>query len=140
MDNTILVGKYLYRALSNDTNILSIVSVDKIFPLMPKVQYNDETGEEEDVTFPFVVYSRESLTPVYTKDMLTSNQVRFTIIAVSNDYIESLELANYIRNCLECKNYKDSDIEISTIKMDSISEETIEEAYIQKMTFSFDSK
>ena len=71
MDNTILVGKYLYRALSNDTNILSIVSVDKIFPLMPKVQYNEVTGDEEDVTFPFVVYSRESLTPVYTKDMLT---------------------------------------------------------------------
>lgn len=138
MDNSILVGKYIYQALSNDDTLTALVSSDKIFPLKAKVQVNPETGDEEDITFPFIVYARESLTPIYTKDMLTSNQVKFTIIAVSDEYEESLEIANAVRNCLECKVYQDNNINISRIKLDTISEETIDEAFIQTIGFSFE--
>lgn len=138
MDNSILIGKYIYQALSVDETVTSYVDADKIFPLIAKVQINPETGEGEDITFPFIVYSRESLTPIYTKDMLTSNRVTFAIIAISDEYEESIEIANAIRNCLECKNYRDNNITISRIKLDAVSEETIDESYIQKLDFSFE--
>lgn len=137
MDNSILVGKYIYKSLVNDSRIQEVISGDKIFPLAPRIQYNEQTGKEEDITFPFCVYAREALTPIYTKDMLTDNEVIFSVVVLSDDYLESLELANLVRNNLECKTYKDDDIFISRIKLESCSEETLDEAYIQKLTFKF---
>ena len=58
------------------------------------------------------------MTPIYTKDMLTDNEVIFSVVVLSDDYLESLELANLVRNNLECKTYKDEDIFISRIKLE----------------------
>lgn len=137
MDNSILVGQYIYTILSEYTELTNLVSSDKIFPLMAIVEINPDTGEEQDITFPFITFSRESLTPVYTKDLLTENQVVFTIICVSDEYKESLLIANSVRHALESKFIRNEEITISRIKLDSIQEETIENAYVQKMQFSF---
>ena len=101
--------------------------MDKVFPLIANA----------DTTFPFIVYQRSSLMPIYTKDILTENQVSMTIIVVSDEYIQSLELANAVRHALEGHRYNDEDISISTMKMESVSEETLDDAYIQRMIFTF---
>lgn len=135
MDNSILVGKYLYSILSQDAGVTSLVDPDKILPLLAMGQ--EDNGEFVDIKFPFITYTREDITPVYTKDYLTDNIVKFTILCVDKDYINSLDVANAVRHALECKRYSDENIKIFSIKLESIQEDLIENAYVQTLHFSF---
>lgn len=127
MDNSILVGKYIRQILCNNAELQALMSTDKIFPLIANA----------DTTFPFIVYLRTNLTPLYTKDFLSDNDVNLTIIVVSDKYTESLDIANAVRHSLEGYRYKDNTLQIHPIKLNSITEETLEDAYIQRMSFSF---
>lgn len=129
-DNTILIGKYIRKFISENDEVKSVISQSNIFPLIANA----------DTTFPFAVYGRSMLRPIYTKDILTENEVEIVVYVVSNDYIESLEVANAIRHSIEGYRYKDNDIEIDTMKLVSITEKTSEDAYIQEMRFSFTCK
>ena len=126
MDNSILVSKYIRRFLVENEEVQGLIDVNKIFPLIANA----------DTTFPFIVFQRSNLMPIYTKDILTENQITMVIIVVSNDYIQSLDLANAVRHALEGNIYRDNDIVISAMKMESITEETLEDAYIQRMVFT----
>ena len=127
MDNTILAGKYIRKILIENEELPAMIDTKKIFPLIANA----------DTTFPFIVYSRNNIVPTYTKDYLTDNALTFTIIVVSDEYVQSLELANAVRHSLEGYRYTDEVISIAPIKLQSITEETIEDAYIQRMTFIF---
>jgi len=137
VDNSILSTKYIYKALGNSTELTSLVDKDNIFPLLAKVRVNPKTGKEEDIKFPFIVYSRTSLTPIYTKDILTDNEITIQIVCVSDDYTNSLDVANAVRHALEGKNAKVDGITISRIKLISVLESTYEDAYIQTLTFRY---
>jgi len=127
MDNTILAGKYIRRIMIENQELTSLIPANKIFPLIANA----------DTTYPFIVYSRNNLIPTYTKDFLSDNSLIFTVIVVSDDYEQSLDIANAVRHSLETYRFKDEYIHIYPIKLDSITEETYEDAYIQRMTFSF---
>lgn len=137
MDNSILSTKYIFSALDNNEALKELGLEGKIFPLLAQLIVNPDTGEEEDITFPFIVYSRTSLTPTYTKDNLTENDVTMQIVCVSDDYVNSLDVANAVRNALECKGASVDGMTIYPIKMESITESTMEDAYIQTLTFQY---
>lgn len=126
MDNTILIGKYVRQFMIENRELTDLVPAEKIFPLLANA----------DTTFPFIVYSRDSLLPTYTKDYLTNNTASITIIVVSDEYVESLEIANAVRHALEGYRYKDSTIDIHPIRLQSLTEETMDDAYIQRMQFT----
>lgn len=127
MDNSILCGKYLRRFLVENAELAALIDTKKIFPLLAN----------PDTTFPFIVYSRINLIPLYTKDILSDNQVSFAVLVVSDKYTESLDIANSVRHALEGYRFRDEYINIYPIKLESIYEETMEDAYIQRMTFTF---
>ena len=93
-----------------------------------------------DTTYPFIVYARTSLRVDYRKEGITENSVEFQVIAVSDNYVESLEVANRIRGVLELLRYKDETIYISECKLSSVSEEYMEDAFIQRLTFTMKTK
>lgn len=126
MDNSLLVGKYIYRMLSEDEVLSGKVTSKKIFPLVANA----------DTTYPFIVYSRTGLTVEYCKDGTVENTVDFLILSVSDNYVESLEIANQIRSILENERYKDDTIKISSIRLSSVQEEYMENAYIQRLNFT----
>ena len=126
MDNSLLVGKYIYKLLSEDTVLSGKVSPKKIFPLVANA----------DTTYPFIVYARTGLVVDYCKDGTVANSIDFQILSVSDNYVESLEVANQIRNILEMKRYKDEDICIRECKLSSVSEEYMEDAFIQRLNFT----
>lgn len=126
-DNSILVTKYIRKFITENEYVCKLVNKNNIFPLIANA----------DTTFPFVVYGRSSLIPIYTKDILTENNISIYIYVVSDKYVQSLEIANAIRHSIESHIYKDDDICIDTIKLESITEETSDDAYIQKMVFTF---
>ena len=127
MDNTILAGKYIRQIMIENQELMELISANKIFPLLAN----------PDTSFPFIVYSRTNLIPTYTKDLLTDNYVSFVVVVVSDNYVQSLNIANAVRHSLEGYRYQDNDIKIYPIKFDSITEETMEDAYIQRLSFSF---
>lgn len=127
MDNSILAGKYIRKILTENEELAALIDTKKIYPLIANA----------DTTFPFIVYSRTNLNPVYTKDLLTDNQLYFGIIVVSDKYAESLDIANAVRHALEGYRFGDETITIYPIKLDSVYEETLEDAYIQRMSFTF---
>ena len=65
MDNSILIGKYIYKLLTEDEVLAKIVTPKKIFPLVA----NAET------TYPFIVYSRTGLNVEYCKDGIVEDTV-----------------------------------------------------------------
>ena len=113
--------------LVENEELMELIDQSKIFPLIANA----------DTTFPFIVYSRDSLIPVYTKNLLSDNTVSFTIIVVSDDYIQSLNIANAVRHALEGQMYKDEYLTIYPIRINSINENTLSDAYLQTIRCSF---
>ena len=126
MDNSLLAGKYIYKLLSEDEVLATRVTSKKIFPLVA----NAET------TYPFIVYARTGLIVEYCKDGTVENRIDFQILSVSENYVESLEIGNQIRKVLELIRYKDEDICIRECRLSSVSEEYMEDAFIQRLNFS----
>ena len=126
MDNSLLIGKYIYKLLSEDITLQNLVTSKKVYPLVAK----------PDTTYPFIVYSRTNLYPTYCKDGVTENILDVQVIAVSDNYVESLEVANQIRGVLELKRYKDENLFITDCRLASVAEEFMEDAFIQRLTFT----
>lgn len=136
MDNSLLIGKYIYRFLSNNPNIQALVDTDNIFPLLANLKL-DEGGNATDVTFPFITFERTSVKPIYSKLVqVTDNEVEIVISCVTTDYDESIEIINAIRNCFEGRHYSDNDITIDNIMVKNVSEDYDLNAFIQHITFT----
>lgn len=134
MDNSLLINKYILNFLENSELVTEIIGSDehKIFPLI----------QPESLTFPYIVFQRSSVIPEYTKDLYLgagigwTNTVNVTIKCISDEYDESLLLANAVRNTLEGKSYSDADINIDIIQLVSATEYTTDiDIFIQELTF-----
>ena len=96
---------------------------DKIYPLVA----------ESDTSYPFVVFKRTGITPEYSKDWLTMESVSVEIVCASDKYFQSVDMANLIRE--EMDGLRGG--EILETKVDYITEDFIDDAYIQRIGFNF---
>lgn len=126
MDNSLLIGKYIYKLLSEDEVLSKSVTPKRIFPLVANA----------DTTYPFIVYCRTGLNVEYCKDGMVEDIVEVQVVAVSDKYVESLDVANQIRSTLELRRYKDADIFIRDCRLSSVQEEFMEDAFVQRLTFT----
>ena len=115
------VGKEIYSHLKENKSLTDIVG-NKIYPIIV----------EKDTNYPFIVYKRSNVIPDYTKDYHFKDYVIVDIICVSNQYVESVEIASLVRESLEDKKYGD----IISIKLEGADEDFIDDAYIQTLTFN----
>lgn len=123
--STISFAKAINKLLSVDS-IKSVVS-NKVYPLVASL----------NTTFPYIVFQRTS-TPYNTKDNVYQDNVNIEIIAVSDNYDKSVELAELIRNELEGKrNITVEEFRITSIKLIDSSESYSNDAYLQSLTFNF---
>ncbi len=120
-ETAISTNKHVYSLLTSDSELTEMVN-DNIFPLVA----------EESVNYPFIIFTKESVTPSYTKDFLTFDLVTISVVVASNNYIDTVNIAERVRNVLE--NYRDS--YFYNILLDSVSEEFVEDAFIQQLNFS----
>lgn len=119
---SIEIGKKVYQILKINDELVNIVG-DKIYPLVA----------ESDTPYPFVVFKRTGITPEYTKDWLTMESVSVEIVCASDKYFQSVDMANIIRE--EMDGLRGG--EILETKVDYITEDFIDDAYIQKIGFNF---
>lgn len=122
MVDSILIGKTIYNLLNSSDELKKYVD-NKIYPLVA----------DEGVTFPFVVFYRTQIRNVVCKDGYYEDEVGFSIIAVSNKYLESLEIANIIRSIFEKKKLTET---IYNCTVEDIDEDYKENAYIQQIYFN----
>lgn len=122
MTNSILINKYIYSKLSNSNELKKYVD-SKIYPLVA----------ENTTTFPFVTYYRDNISPIsFTKDGYCQDEVYFTINIVSDQYTQTLEIANIIRKLMEGLRGDDN---IYDCHMTNIDENFVENSYVQTLQF-----
>lgn len=129
MDNTILIWKYLLPTMVEDEQLKNIFDTNNIFPL----------AAQADTPYPFVIYHRDTISPQYTKVPYGGwdNTISISIDVYSNDYKQGVEILNIIRNLYENKQLKNDEIQISQIKVASISEQFTNDGYRQTIQFEF---
>ncbi len=124
---TIQIGKIITSLLKANTSLVALVG-NRIFPLVAK----------EGTTFPFVVYRRTSVSPQYCKDGRASETASVDIVVASNTYTSSIEVADLVREALDCKAavYQER-VTVRNIEMVTAQEDYLDETYIQTLNFNF---
>ena len=115
----ISINKHIYNILSNDSTIKEYVG-NKIFPMIA----------EESTTFPFIIYRKNTIQTEYTKDGRVFDIADISITVVANDYITTVNVAERIRELIEWNK------EFADARMISNTDEYIDNAYVQEITFS----
>lgn len=121
MDTGISANKYIYNLLINDTKLKELVG-DKIYPLVA----------EESVTYPFVIFTKEEVNGVYSKDLLMYDSITISVAVAATSYFQTVEVAERVRAILE--NRRDS--YFYNILLESVTEEFIDDAFVQNLQFS----
>ena len=118
---SISVNKHIYNLLINDEILKELVD-DKIYPIVA----------EETVTYPFILFTKESAIANYTKDLLMYDTVTISIAIAATNYSQTVEIAERVRQILENRR----DDYFYNILFDEVTEDFVEDAYIQTLKFS----
>ena len=60
------------------------------------------------------------------------------IVCCSNDYEQSIDIAAAVRDTLEYQSYTDEDIYIPIIQIEEITEDVVNDTYVQQILISFE--
>jgi hypothetical protein len=124
--NGIHINKYIRRWLTGSTDITDIVPAKNIQPLVisPTKQ-------------PFITFTHGPIHPDYSKQGVVVDEVEVAIACVSDDYEQSIDIASAVRDTLEWQQYRDDDIYIPDITFVDISEDNVEDMYLQTLVIKF---
>jgi hypothetical protein len=99
---------------------------------------------EREQERPFIVYTRESVTPVYTHDGIEEDIVTATIDIVSAEYTQAIEITGIVRNILdEFRNDGEEGagtagvVVTSTYLKDATEEYADDVGFIQRLKYRF---
>jgi len=120
MKDGVDVGILIYNELIRDHRIKKMVR-GNIHPLMVK----------QDIKYPFIIYQRTSLLPVYSKDRIVQDTITMQIDCVSDTYSESVQLASLVRSNLD-NMLRSGKL---CIRLEDAKEEIAEYAFIQRLSF-----
>ena len=92
MESSISVIKHIFRILSSDKTLNEMVG-NKIFPIIA----------ENDITFPFILVTRTSITPITFKTGVAVDKVTFQVVIEDVDYFRTVNIAERVRELLELR-------------------------------------
>ncbi len=124
MKNALSINKYINKFLTESEAVTALVEVQNIRPLIlaPTI-------------FPYISFMHGNIQSSYTKDGWYEDSTTVDIICVSDDYGQTVEIAEAVRELLEEKAYKDDDIYISQIRLIGSTEDQIENVFVQRLSF-----
>lgn len=94
MASGISIGKNIYKLLSGSDNLKAIVS-NKIYPLVAA----------EGVTFPFVTFTVDTVTPDNNYKYSRRDRVNFTVACIGEDYSITTDIAEAVRSSLDVDSF-----------------------------------
>ena len=95
---------------------------------------------ESGTKYPFIVFTRTSVNSEFSKDGIIKDLVTVEINCVTTTYLEGCNIANAVRNLLDCSWYKSEELFISQIRLSNVVEAYQDDAYVQTLTFTFQIK
>lgn len=120
-ETALSVNKYIYNILSTDETLSGLTN-GNIYPIVA----------EESVTYPFVIFTKTDAYGQYTKDILSYDQATVQVAIAAVNYFQTVEIAERVRALLEGRR----DNYFYSITFDSVTEDYIEDAYVQNLTFN----
>lgn len=120
-ETSISVNKRVYKILTSDKKLKEMVN-GNIYPLVA----------DESVKYPFVIFTKESANGEYSKDMLMYDNATLSVAIAANNYFQTVDIAERVRALLE--NHRDE--YFLNILLDDVTEQYIEDAYVQELQFS----
>jgi len=125
MKNALSINKYINKFLTESEAVTALVEVQNIRPLIlaPTI-------------FPYISFMHSNITSAYSKDGWVEDRTEVTIICVSDDYGQTVEIAEAVRELLDDKAYRDDDIFISEIRLSGATEDQIENVFVQRLSFN----
>lgn len=127
METSINIGKVVKEILYRDEALNTLVT-GEVFPLVA----------EENTTFPFIVYRRNSIRKANTKDYLNDEIASVDIVIASDKYSQSVEIAERVRFVLERGEYEGENFSVDNITLSNASEQFMQNTYIQTLTFDME--
>lgn len=123
---SISIGKILKKIFCENEELTQLVESKNIVSMVL-----------QPTNFPFISFRRNSTEFLYNKDCPTEDRVSIDIICVSNNYAQSIEIAECVRELLESKVYKDSNegVLIDYMVLTDASEDTVSDSFVQTLTF-----
>ena len=125
---SISISKHICAKLSNSAELKALVS-DRIYAISTK----------SETFFPFIIYKRSALTPSGSKDRFsTTDCVTVDVVVADSNYSRSIEIAELVRSIIGGKRGKYDTFEVNGCRLVSADEDFIEDTFIQRLTFSFE--
>lgn len=115
----ISISKEIYNLLIND-DILKGLVADKIYPLIA----------EEETTFPFIIFKKNSIQTEYTKDGRVFDEVNISITSIATDYFTTVNIIERVREIFEnCRLF-------AMCRLSGVTEDYIDNAFIMEISFN----
>ena len=124
METSINIGKVVKDILYQDETLNTLVK-SQVFPLIA----------EENTTFPFIVYRRNSIRKASTKDYVNDEIASVDVVIATDKYAQSVEIAERVRFVLERGEYEGENFSVDNISLSNASEQYMQNTYIQTLTF-----
>lgn len=129
MTSGISIGKAIYSLLSGFTGLTYYVD-NKIFPVV----VDDETIN------PYIMFERTVDDSFYSKDGIIYDEVSLTVNVVSDDYAESVEISEQVRDALEGTVGTFSGVKIIQMLLSNVSEDFGADNYLSVLQFAIKAK
>lgn len=120
MESSISINKHIFSILTSDKSLKEMVGT-KIFPIVA----------DDDVKFPYIILERTSITPNTYKGGVGYDKVTFQIKIADSDYINTINIAEKVRELLELKNSS----YFKRIEFSSCNEDFMNDTYRQTLQF-----
>lgn len=117
MSTGLSISKNIYSILSGDTQL----SGTTIYPIVAP----------EEVKYPYLVYKRTDLQPIYAKNMICGDKARVEINIVSDKYSQTVSISERVRELLEYR----KDNFFKEVFLKSAEEGWNDFGYFQTITF-----
>lgn len=124
METSLNTGKVIKEILYRDEALNTLVK-SQVFPMIA----------EENTTFPFIVYRRNSIRKASTKDYVNDEIASVDVVIASDKYSQSVEIAERVRFVLERGEYEGENFSVDNISLSNASEQYMQNTYIQTLTF-----
>lgn len=120
-ETALSANKYIYKILTEDAT-LSGLTKGQIYPVIA----------EENVTYPFVIFSKTDAYANYTKDILAYDSATIQVAIAAVNYFQTVDIAERVRALLEGRR----DSYFANVQFVSVTEDYVEDAYTQTLEFN----
>ena len=122
-----MIGRLIYSILSSDAALTALVPATKIFPYVLN----------ENTDLPAIVYGIRDVSPEYTKDGWSLDNIEFTVVVITPSYSELQDIAVIVRDAMELFKGTVGTTTIQRIQMTGMNEQFLQDVNVFTSEMSF---